>query len=138
MEQNADSGSVAGPAGGHILLVEDDLALRNLIARVLRVGGYVVEEAATGTEAVQAFTRRCPDLLLSDLVLPGPNGQKLASLCRAACPDTMLAFMSGYSAQELHELDIRQVVFIPKPIRPAELLKLVSGLFAERAESSGR
>lgn len=134
MQQRGETTS--GAARGHILLVEDEVAVRDLLARVLRSKGYVVEEAATGTEAVQAFTRSCPDLLLSDLVLPGPNGQQLASLCRASCPDTMLAFMSGYSAEELHELDIRQVVFIQKPIQPADLLTLVEGLFAERAEAA--
>jgi two-component system, cell cycle sensor histidine kinase and response regulator CckA len=123
----------AGAAGGRILLIEDDDGLRALVAKVLRSGGYLVDEAASEEEAVAAFDRACPDLLLSDLVLPGSNGQQLAARCRARCPDTMLAFMSGYSADELHDLDIRQVVFIPKPIPPSELLALVDGLMAQRA-----
>jgi CheY-like chemotaxis protein len=97
------SGSDAegGTGARRILLVEDDDALRGLFASVLRSRAYIVEEASTGDEAVAAFDRQCPDLLLSDLVLPGPNGQELASLCRARCPDTILVFMSGYTAEEL-------------------------------------
>jgi CheY-like chemotaxis protein len=113
--------------------VEDDDALRRLFAGVLRSNGYVVEEASTGDEAVAAFDRQCPDLLLSDLVLPGPNGQELASLCRARCPEAILVFMSGYTAEELHDLAITQVVFIPKPISPVELVATLERLFARRA-----
>lgn len=115
-----------------ILLVEDDDALRRLFTTALLSEGYMVEAASTGDEAVDAFTRQCPDLLLSDLVLPGPNGEELARLCRERCPDTILVFMSGYSAEELHQLDITQVVFIPKPIQPRDLLATLNRLFVGR------
>jgi two-component system, cell cycle sensor histidine kinase and response regulator CckA len=114
-----------------ILLVEDDDALRRLFTTALLSEGYIVEAASTGDEAVAAFTRQCPDLLLSDLVLPGPNGEELARLCRECCPDTILVFMSGYTAEELHQLDITQVVFIPKPIQPRDLLATLARLFTD-------
>jgi CheY-like chemotaxis protein len=132
----AGSDGVTGTIAWRILLVEDDDALRRLFAGVLRSRGYVVEEASTGDEAVAALDRQCPDLLLSDLVLPGPNGQELASLCRARCPDTILVFMSGYTAEELHDLGITQVVFMPKPISPRELLSTLERLLAPRVASS--
>jgi CheY-like chemotaxis protein len=131
----AGSDRMTGTSARRILLVEDDNALRRLFAGVLRSGGYVVEEASTGDEAVAALDRQCPDLLLSDLVLPGPNGQELASLCQARCPDTILVFMSGYTAEELHDLAITQVVFIPKPISPRDLLSTLERLFAPRVAS---
>lgn len=124
----------SGAEAPRVLLVEDDDALRRLFAGTLRAEGYVVEEASTGDEAFEAFDRRCPDLLLSDLVLPGPNGQELANLCRARCPDTILVFMSGYAGEELQELSITEVVFISKPISPAALVRTVQRLLeAERA-----
>jgi two-component system, cell cycle sensor histidine kinase and response regulator CckA len=133
MEPGSDGAVGAGPR--RILLVEDDEALRRLFAGVLRSRGYVVEEASTGDEAVAAFDRQCPDLLLSDLVLPGPNGQELASLCRAKCPEAILVFMSGYTPQELHELAITQVVFIPKPISPVDLAGTLERLLERRTAS---
>jgi CheY-like chemotaxis protein len=129
------SDRMTGTSARRILLVEDDNALRRLFAGVLRSSGYAVEEASTGDEALAALDRQCPDLLLSDLVLPGPNGQELASLCRARCPDTILVFMSGYTAEELHDLAITQVVFIPKPISPRDLLSTLELLFAPRVAS---
>jgi CheY-like chemotaxis protein len=126
-----------GPSGvgaHRILVVEDDDALRRLFSQALRSQGYEVEEASTGFEAVEAFYRQCPDVLLSDLVLPGPNGQELARRCRARCPDAILIFMSGYAGEELHELDITQVVFLSKPVSPAEMVRTVERLLARRED----
>lgn len=125
IDHNASSSS---PDRRHILLVEDDDAVRRTFRIILQEAGYRVEEAATGAEAVAALERECPDLLLSDLVLPPPNGEELARLCRALCPDTILVLMSGYSEHELHELDIKQVVFIPKPIEADRLRETMARL----------
>jgi CheY-like chemotaxis protein len=122
----------SSPAGSprRILLVDDDEAVRDVLRKALLAAGYQVTEAATGTEAVMAFEQECPDVLLTDLVLPPPNGQELAALCRDHCPDTLLVFMSGFSEEELHELDIRQVVFLPKPIEPARLIQSLKQLLS--------
>ena len=114
-----------------ILVVDDDPGVRLALGKALRKAGYEVEEAADGEEALTAVRRRCPDLLVSDLVIPPPNGQQLASLCREQCPDTPLIFISGYSEDELHDLDIRQVVFLPKPIEVADLIKAVGRLLED-------
>ena len=114
-----------------ILVVDDDPGVRLALGKALRKAGYEVEEAADGEEALAAVERRCPDLLVSDLVIPPPNGQQLAAQCRERCPDTPLIFISGYSEDELHDLDIRQVVFLPKPIEVADLIKAVGRLLED-------
>ncbi len=126
----SDSSSPAGQPRLHVLLVDDDDAVRDVLRKALLRAGYRVTEAATGDQAVAAFEEECPDVLLTDLVLPPPNGQELAALCRGHCPETLLVFMSGYSEEELHELDIRQVVFLPKPIEPDMLLKSLEHLLS--------
>lgn len=113
---------------GTILLVDDDAALRNMLRKALTAAGYEVEAVADGDAARDAYRRRCPDLLLADLVMPGLNGQELAAGCREECPDTVLVFMSGYSEEELQSLEIRQVVFLPKPIAPKDLVRTVDRL----------
>jgi len=126
-----------GPDGRarRILVVDDDEPTRTMLVRALTAHGYIVDQAATGGEAVEAFGRTCPDVLLSDLVMPGPNGQELASLCRARCPDALLVFMSGYTEEELHRLEITQVVFLPKPISPNALVQTLDRLVAERDQA---
>lgn len=118
----------AAPGGRRILLVDDDPAVRQILGKALVKAGYVVEEAAGGEEALKAIERDCPDVLLSDLVIPPPNGEQLAAMSREHCPDVLLIFMSGYSEDELHDLDIKQVVFLPKPIEARELVDTIGRL----------
>lgn len=118
----------SGEEAAHILLVDDDPAVRLTLGKALREVGYYVEEAADGEQALGAVERRCPDLLLSDLVIPPPNGQQLAALCREHCPDMLLVFISGYSEEELHDLEIKQVVFLPKPIEVDQLRETIARL----------
>ena len=81
-----------------ILLVEDDHAVRQTTASLLRMLGYRVLEAVTRNEAVRA-ARETPDLalLISDLVMPGTDGMELASAVRGARPDCRVLYISGYT-----------------------------------------
>ena len=124
-----------------VLIAEDDHHLRNLFAGVLEGAGFVVEQAADGDQALDATSRSCPDLLLSDLVMPGLTGDELARKVRERCPATILVFMSGFSEEELHHMDIKQVVFLPKPISPHDLVatlrRLLGGGAAPGTPSGG-
>lgn len=115
-----------------ILIAEDDGPLRRMLAGALRAGGYDVEAVPDGDAAREAYLRQCPDILLADLVMPGLNGQELAAACREHCPRAILVFMSGYSEEELQRLEIRQVVFIPKPISPRDLIASLDRLIQAR------
>lgn len=57
-----------------ILLVEDDENIRSSLAMFLRQEGYAVSEAPSGEEALQSLTRRTPDVVLVDVMLPGIDG----------------------------------------------------------------
>ena len=115
-----------------ILIAEDDTPLRMMFQKALTAAGFQVEAVGDGDAAREAYQRQCPDVLLADLVLPGLNGQELANACRRDCPDTTIIFMSGYSESELHRLEIKQVVFLAKPIAPADLVKTLDRLVEER------
>jgi CheY-like chemotaxis protein len=89
------------PGGNEtILLVEDELAVRDLIARVLRGHGYQVAEAATGEEALaitQAIGVSAIDLLLTDVVMPKMGGQVLAARISQEYPAIRVLYTSGYT-----------------------------------------
>jgi PAS domain S-box-containing protein len=112
-----------------ILVVEDELSLRNLIARVLRAQGYTVLEAPNGREAlVLAETRPGKiHLLLSDVVMPEMGGPVLAEHLGALCPGIKILFISGY----ISNTAIRDTMatpgtqFLQKPFNPAGLAKKV-------------
>ena len=57
-----------------LLIVEDDDALREQLEIGLRTHGFEVVSVATGTDAIPAFEKNKPDLILLDLMLPGKNG----------------------------------------------------------------
>ncbi|HUG42287.1 MAG TPA: response regulator [Longimicrobiales bacterium] len=121
--------SAASPA--RVLVADDDARLRHLFATTLGNAGFRVEQAADGDQALSAVEHACPDLLLADLVMPGLTGDELARRVRERCSRTVLVFMSGYSEEQLHALDIKQVVFLPKPISPSDLVAVVSRLVEE-------
>jgi PAS domain S-box-containing protein len=114
------------PARGHetVLVVEDDAAIRALVQRALSRTGYFVVTAATANEALEAAA--APDLLLSDVILPGANGWELACELRRRFRSLRVLFTSGYAAQSTGEpLVPGDAPFLAKPFAPDELLRKV-------------
>jgi PAS domain S-box-containing protein len=112
-----------------VLLVEDDDAIRKLSMQVLGRAGYVLLEAANGTDALTvARSLGGPiDLLLTDLKMPGISGLEVARRLREEFPDMAVLYMSGYSSGGTlngAQADV-QAELIWKPFSPAVLLKHV-------------
>lgn len=61
----------------HILIIDDDLHIGNLLEETLRGEGYCVSRAYSGTEAILVLSKTRPDLILLDLMLPGCSGEEL-------------------------------------------------------------
>lgn len=57
-----------------VLIVDDDLASRELLAKYLQPEGYAVVLASSGTEAIEEARRSLPDLIVTDVLMPGPGG----------------------------------------------------------------
>ncbi|CAN5675913.1 hypothetical protein BH23GEM10_BH23GEM10_01480 [soil metagenome] len=108
-----------------ILLVEDEAAVRSLAERVLTRHGYAVMSAANGVEAL-TLARNAPssiDLLLTDVVMPGMGGVKLATQLLAEMPELQVLFISGYAPDAVPGTaeDGRTLHFLEKPFSPASL-----------------
>ncbi len=111
-----------------IVLVEDDVAVRNVVSIVLRRQGYRVVEAQNGAEALSLCENIGDvDLLLTDVVMPRMSGRQLAEQLRQKCKGMKVIFMSGYTNTAIaqHGLDDAQVAFMQKPITPEPLLRKV-------------
>jgi CheY-like chemotaxis protein len=117
---------------GHecILVVEDELPVREMVRDVLVRQGYRVHEAASGREALDIWARHQKDidLVLTDIVMPdGIMGTDLVSRLTEGRPDLPVIFSSGYS-QESDEARLSLeagVNFLQKPYRPATLIRLI-------------
>jgi len=89
----------AGASGECILLVEDDADVRTYLGETLRAANYRVIEAANGEKALEALGAYDGeiDLLLTDVVMPGMNGRRLAEEAKTRRPTLKVLFMTGYS-----------------------------------------
>jgi two-component system, cell cycle sensor histidine kinase and response regulator CckA len=111
-----------------ILLVEDDDAVRRLVARTLQSHGYHVIEASSPAQALQTVEEQAEfDLLLTDVVMPGMNGRQLAETLLADRPTLRVLFTSGYPADTMirHGIADGSAAYIGKPYLPIELARKV-------------
>jgi CheY-like chemotaxis protein len=118
-----------------ILVVDDEEALRELTCSLLSDSGYAVLEAKSPDHALQIARehRETIDLLLTDVVMPGMNGQVLAQKLAVMRPDIKVVYMSGYTGFTHLGLLDSEAVFVPKPITRETLLRKIHGaLAAER------
>lgn len=106
-------------AGYYVLVVDDDPQMRKLLTGALESWGYETHSVGTGEEALDELDRRCPSVLISDLIMPGMSGEELARRCSARCPATRLVFVSGYGRSDLRDHGVTQVVYLPKPVTMA-------------------
>jgi len=112
-----------------ILLVEDEPALREITASILRSAGYTVVEANSPTKAVQlAETHSEPiHLLLTDVIMPHMSGVALSKRLKTSIPHLKVIFASGYGGDELaKQLSVAtDVAVLSKPFSKTSLLALV-------------
>jgi CheY-like chemotaxis protein len=113
-----------------ILVVEDEPQVRASVVKQLQSLGYTVSEVAHGKAAIAAFeAARVPyDLLLTDVVMPGPlGGRALADEVTHRWPTTKVVFVSGYAENAvLHDGQADEgVVLLTKPFRKSDLAHTV-------------
>lgn len=105
---------------GRILFVEDEDAVRSVAAKLLRVRGYEVIEAASGEEALDLAEAHAGeiDLMISDVVMPGMQGPELLKAAREYLAGAPVMFISGYAEAEFSNLleGETNVSFLAKPI----------------------
>ena len=115
---------VARVSRGETVLLVDDVALvRALVKDLLSEAGYQVLEAADGNEALAISARHdgAIDLLLTDLAMPGMNGQQLARELNARRPGIKILFMSAYPPESAQLSGVAAETFLQKPFNPDDL-----------------
>ncbi|ABB24210.1 PAS/PAC sensor hybrid histidine kinase [Pelodictyon luteolum DSM 273] len=133
----ADAATLFSPpveGGESVLVVEDSAVVRSFVADALRHYGYRVSEADGASSAKAAIKDGscCPDLLLTDIIMPGMNGRELYLELRHLCPAMRVLFMSGYAASVLEKEGVPEsgVGHLHKPFSVKDLIEGVSGLIA--------
>jgi CheY-like chemotaxis protein len=115
-----------------VLVADDDSVVRALTVRALEEVGYTVHSVEDGAAAVELFDRGgvTPDLVVTDVIMPGRNGRQLYDAVVARWPDLPVLFMSGHTGQEavLQRLVPRGAPFLQKPFSPEMLARTVGEL----------
>jgi signal transduction histidine kinase/ActR/RegA family two-component response regulator len=119
----------------HVLLVDDNAALRQTLAYVLALRGHSVCTAATVADAVQRLGEDPVDLLVTDVLLPDGHGPDLAATARASHPGLPVILMSGYAGADLAEDTLLQphTLFLQKPFHPNRLAQALGEVTSARA-----
>lgn len=123
------------PNRGTILLVEDESSLREVISQILSGAGYNVLCSSNALEAADVYGQHANEvqLLLTDMVMPGKNGQQLAREIRQTSPDLKVIFTTGYPQDDF--IEDEEEAFLPKPFSVHLLLSKVRQMLAHAHDS---
>ena len=108
----------------NIVVVDDDPAMRTMVAELLGDAGHVVRQAIDGEHALAVIVGQPPDLVLSDIAMPALDGMELARTLADQAPTTPVLLMSGSCPRRL----MSPAPCLPKPFAPERLLALIDDL----------
>jgi CheY-like chemotaxis protein len=124
-----------------ILIIEDEAAMRRVMARTLREVGFTVLEAENGRTGLQLFNAHMPPLVITDLLMPDKDGlETIRELRRSAKDIKIIATSGGGRAGRLDFLEVATEfgadLVLRKPFRGAELLDAVARLIGSAGGTS--
>lgn len=126
---------------GHILVVDDDREIRDLLGRFLSKQGYRITAVADGKEMRRALADWSIDLVILDLMLPGEDGLSLCRDLRAKSPiPVIMLTVMGEEMDRIIGLEMGADDYLPKPFSPRELLARMKAVLrrAPATRATGR
>ncbi len=119
-----------------ILIVDDSAFARRTLRQILEEGGFSVEEAKDGHEAIEKYYLRRPDVVLLDLVMEGMNGLEVLRKVRELDPDAgiVVATADIQNATEAEARGIGAAGYLHKPFNPPEVLDAVNKVLAREVK----
>jgi len=120
----------------HILVVDDDPRITDLLRRILAYEGYSVAIAASGSEALDRSLERPPDLVVLDIMLPGLDGLEVAQRLRTAGHNVPILMLTARDtvADRVKGLETGADDYLVKPFAPEELVARAKALLRRSQE----
>jgi two-component system response regulator YesN len=120
----------------NLLIVEDNDFERNALLRNIQwdiLGIHVADTAFDGADGLEKALRLKPDIVLSDVMMPGMNGIEMAKRILEALPAVRIVFASGFGDVELlkNAMEVHAYNYIIKPVKPEELTRTIRRMSAE-------
>jgi CheY-like chemotaxis protein/anti-sigma regulatory factor (Ser/Thr protein kinase) len=122
----------------HVLIVDDDRALRHAIAALLQSAGYITDQAGDGLEALAKLQQQPVDLMLLDIGLPGMSGLDVLARAREAPSPPRVVMMTADDAPEALLRSFRGQAhwFVRKPFPPIRIVDVVNDVLKASALSA--
>ncbi len=122
----------------HLLVVDDEPNIRDLLASSLRFAGFSVESAADGESALRLIQNKTPDLVVLDVMLPDISGFEVTRRMRSLGVDTPVLFLSarGESADKVEGLTVGGDDYVTKPFGLEEVVARIRAIL-RRATGGG-
>ncbi|TGA92116.1 response regulator transcription factor [Streptomyces sp. MZ04] len=128
------------PQGGapHVLVVDDDATVAEVVTGYLERAGYVVDRAEDGHTALERAAARRPDLVVLDLMLPGIDGLEVCRRLRARGPVPVIMLTArGDEDDRILGLEIGADDYVTKPFSPRELVLRVESVLRRTGSATG-
>ncbi|GAA5163919.1 response regulator transcription factor [Pseudonocardia eucalypti] len=132
------NGSTSSAAAGHILVIDDDPTVRDVVGRYLSRAGYQVSASPDGEHGLRAAAARPPDLVVLDLMLPGRSGLEVCTELRAANADTPVIMLTALGEEEdrVTGLELGADDYVTKPFSPRELVLRVGSVLRRSRDAA--
>lgn len=130
--QAVSHSSEAGSSSASVLVVDDEPDILDFLTSLLEDEGYAVFRAVNAREALKVARNRSPDLVLSDLMMPGDSGVELYRWLSEEKSMPRVIFMSAISRR----LPLSSIPFLEKPFDIDDLLRTVSEELSQAVDAS--
>ncbi len=138
-QATASDPSADPSTSAHVLLVDDDPGIRDVISEFLTRHGFSVTEAADGAGLGRALAAQRPDIIVLDVMLPGEDGLSLCrKLAAADGPPVIILSAMGDETDRIVGLELGADDYLPKPCNPRELLARIKAVLRRRSETRGQ
>ncbi len=115
-----------------VLVVDDEQLIAQSLRDILSRAGFEAVFALSGNEAIELAEQICPDIVISDVIMPDLDGVQTAIGIQRACPEARILLFSGQAATsdilERARAEGHNFELLPKPIHPARLLAAIRKL----------
>ena len=125
-------------SGEHLLIVEDEPEMRDLLRKVLEKEGYRVSVAGDGREASGRIAREDFDLIVTDMLMPSVGGIELLEVIQRSHPALPVIIVTAFGDWDSYSraLALGATAFISKPLRMSELTAAVHAALAKRGATA--
>ncbi len=116
-----------------ILIVDDDPAIREWLKELLTMNGYEVIEANSGDQGMELARQYMPDLVITDLLLPGEHGLALLEEIKQSLFIPVIVISGIYKRSEIEKMPLNERYddFFEKPVKAQELLSSIKRILNE-------